>query len=104
MEEVLCKDCKWYCTAIKDEPFCNHHHIELVQSACFEGERKVKTNADKIREMSDEELTIFLAETSRCSDWCYLYEKCNAKTDRAYSVCLETWYDWLKEEGGDSDV
>ena len=60
MEEVLCKDCKWYCIAIKDEPFCNHHHIELVQSGCFEGERKVKTNADKIREMSDEELAEML--------------------------------------------
>ena len=80
MEEVLCKDCKWYCTAIKDEPFCNHHHIELVQSACFEGERKVKTNADKIREMSDEELAEVLHNAG--GNW--------------YSE--EYWLNWLKEE------
>ncbi len=56
------------------------------------------TNADRIRAMTDEELTIFLAETSRCSDWCNLYEKCKPKVDYPYSVCLETWNDWLKEE------
>lgn len=56
------------------------------------------TNADHIRNMTDEELTIFLAETSRCSDWCNLYEKCKAKTNDSYSICLETWNDWLKEE------
>lgn len=56
------------------------------------------TNADHIRTMTDEELTIFLAETSRCSEWCNLYEKCKTKTHDSYSVCLETWYEWLKEE------
>ena len=56
------------------------------------------TNADRIRSMTDEELTIFLAETSRCSDWCNLYEKCKTKTNYSYSACLETWNDWLKEE------
>ena len=56
------------------------------------------TNADRIRAMTDEELTFFFAETSRCSDWCNLYEKCKTKTNYSYSTCLETWNDWLKEE------
>lgn len=60
-----------------------------------------KTNADRIRSMTDEELTIFLAETSRCSDWCNLYEKCKAKTNDSYSICLVTWNEWLKQESED---
>jgi len=62
-----------------------------------------KTNADRIRTMTDEELTMFLAETSRCSEWCNLYEKCKTKPHDSYSVCLETWYEWLKQKATDKD-
>lgn len=83
-----CKDCCQDCQRIG----CD------IEVNCTGYVKKPMTNADRIRSMTDEELTIFLAETSRCSDWCNLYEKCKTKTDRSYSVCLETWNDWLKEE------
>jgi len=83
-----CKYCRANCTGAKQD-----REIAL----CL-GYDPPKTNADRIRAMSDEELTMFLAETSRCSDWCNLYEKCKPKTDCPYSVCLETWNDWLKQE------
>lgn len=54
------------------------------------------TNAECIRKMTDEELTMFLAETSYCSDWCQLYEECKGKSE--YSSCLNVWYNWLKKE------
>lgn len=90
MEEVLCKDCKWYCTAIKDEPFCNHHHIELVQSGCFEGERKVKTNADHIRSMTDEELARVFTD-DLCELLCHHPCTCD-------SECESHMLTWLKQE------
>lgn len=88
-EEILCTDCKWYCTAIKNEPFCNLHKIEIIQSACFDGEKKSKTNAERIRAMSDEELADFL--DSIIQDW-------NQGTAQIGDRIIDSWLDWLKEE------
>lgn len=92
----LCDNCMNY-------PCTDGMSVMLKSCPAFFPIPKPQTNADRIRLMSDEELTIFLAETSRCSDWCNLYEKCKTKTDRSYSVCLETWNEWLKQEAVDKD-
>lgn len=104
-----CETCVYYPPSSCDGKPCTQCDITNPFLSCymekefildFQQEHK-QTNADRIRAMTDEELTIFLAETSRCSDWCNLYEKCKAKPHDSYSVCLETWNDWLKEESED---
>ncbi len=55
------------------------------------------TNADKIRQMTDEELRDFLREISTCkacSDYCWGGE-CKARNDEQ---CDRAWLDWLKQE------
>ena len=94
MADRNCKDCIW-----NSESGCMNWDCEPVtRQEARKYFTNPKTNGDRIRRMTDEELTMFLAETSRCSDWCNLYEKCKTKTNCSYSVCLETWNDWLKEE------
>ena len=54
-----------------------------------------KTNADRIRAMSDEELAEFMECNVGCDD-CRFFTICrSAPQDR---VCSEYWLDWLKEE------
>ena len=43
-----------------------------------------KTNADRIRSMTDEELAVFIRDQI---------------IDRNIGIPTETWLDWLKEEG-----
>lgn len=63
---------------------------------------KSKTNADRIRSMSNEELAVWIAETSNCSDWCILNEQCKTKQD--YECCINVWFNWLKEKAeGEND-
>lgn len=62
----------------------------------FDGKAQAKTNADRIRAMTDEELAVWIAETSHCSDWCILNEKCKSKLDN--EACPNVWLEWLREE------
>lgn len=59
-------------------------------------EERKKTNADRIRAMTDEELANFV---SLCCGWtcaeCPVGKKCNG------DECFSTWLDWLKQEVGD---
>lgn len=55
-----------------------------------------ESNADRIRAMTDEELAVWIAETSNCSDWCILNEKCKSKLDN--EACPNVWLEWLREE------
>ena len=55
-----------------------------------------KTNADRIRSMSDEELA------DNFSLWC-----CKSKTDDSYcksfGTCDKCWIDWLKQEAEEGE-
>lgn len=54
---------------------------------------KPKTNADKIRAMSDEELADIMSmhtATGACNDWGIPHEKCGGN-------CRECIIDWLKQ-------
>ncbi|MDO4861736.1 MAG: hypothetical protein Q3984_03610 [Eubacteriales bacterium] len=67
---------------------------DLPGVKCYGYEPPHETNADKIRQMSDEELAEWLADIAdhgggRCAPGCY---DCTKKT------CKEGWLDWLKEE------
>lgn len=56
---------------------------------CFEPEEPlVKTNADRLRSMTDEELAEVLSESTYCSP--VAIEPCN-------SQCKDCWMMWLKQ-------
>lgn len=58
----------------------------------FSEKPKPTTNADKIRAMSDEELAVFLSETTS-NAIVVLGIGSNGKSKNAFD-----WYEWLKEE------
>lgn len=58
----------------------------------------IKTNADRIRAMTDEELAYMLVDIGECD------RRCPAKTDTCIfsdSTCRMAWLDWLKQEVDD---
>ena len=55
---------------------------------------KPKTNADRIRAMTDEELAQMFWETASC-------ELCKLKKQYCSDDCKGTWLDWLKEEASE---
>ena len=58
-------------------------------------ERKKLTNADKIRQMSDEELAEWYYEhQSDCSDCLAKRRNCMVSKN----TCKKAWLDWLKQE------
>ena len=61
---------------------------------CVE-EKKLQTNADRIRAMSDEELTYFLCDVGECDRRCPANLSSCVFSD---SSCEEAWLKWLTEE------
>ena len=57
-ETIYCKDCKFRTESNLPYPsfYCTHFNCHCELLGCDEGERKTKTNADRIRNMTDEEL------------------------------------------------
>lgn len=51
------------------------------------------TNADKIRAMTDEQLSQFFDENVGCGD-CRIYNFCTKKIGE----CDKVWLEWLKQE------
>lgn len=60
--------------------------------------RKPQTNADRIRAMTDAELTRFFAENCGCGEWCMHWRSGACASKREEECCLDVWYDWLKQE------
>ena len=57
-----------------------------------------KTNADKIRAMSDDELAIWMAHIAMCT-WCPAKNINTASPCKEfYSECKANWIAWLKQE------
>ena len=57
-------------------------------------EQKPKTNADRIRAMSDAELAIWLCDTCVCSECC---TACIAKPPKCPGESEGAWYEWLQQ-------
>ena len=75
-------------------PWCKIHGLEPDCENCT---RPSKTNADRIRSMSDEELAAL------CESGCPPRRGCPDLTkedvDKSYhELCQKCWLDWLKEE------
>ena len=95
---MKCQDCKFYSTAIDNIPYCNLLETICGQSGCEQGKTKIKTNADKIRAMTDEKLSEFLSEGRTAPS-------CTGKCHKDYEIygklrtfCHDCWLDWLKQE------
>ena len=84
----MCNSCKHKNTVV-----CIHC------KSCERYEKKreeMQTNADRIRGMTDEELTRFFAENCGCDDWC-MHKRSGACASKSENeCCLDVWYNWLK--------
>lgn len=58
-----------------------------------------RTNADRIRAMSDEELAEWITELTDCA--VYPYTRKDAPCISIGKTCAALWIDWLKEEATD---
>lgn len=54
-----------------------------------------KTNADRIRAMSDEELSSWINDHADCNCRCEAWKDGCMDSD---STCMAAWLEWLKEE------
>lgn len=81
---MKCKTCKYYWNNGKDES-CDKRGWDFERIDCpdFASKYKTKTNADRIRSLTDEELAEWLS--------------CNCTGD-GYGNGTEDWLDWLKKE------
>ena len=98
---AYCKDCKFRekSNLPYDSFFCTHFKSNIEMLGCDEGESKAQTNADRIRNMTDEELAGYL-HTIRYAWSCPVRvsgNKCHEHNDN----CNECWLEWLKEEATD---
>ena len=85
MENKGCCTCKYEHRDIQDYPCskCSHSYIDKYEP---------KTNADRIRNMSDEELAKNLCLLLDCRR-CQTFKTCNAG-----SMCYANLLEWLKSE------
>ena len=79
----ICDNCKYNMKLLHEEPCCKCNHGVSLKDF-FEP----KTNADRIRAMSDEELEEFFDNTTFCPQ----FEKCDK------DGCQECVSKWLKSE------
>lgn len=68
-----------------DRTICENPYFGKVQQIETQWKPKQKTNADRIRAMTDEELAVFLSQTEE-----HLF------TGNLWSI--KTWNEWLKTE------
>lgn len=61
------------------------------------------TNGEKIRNMSDDELSAFLLRTTHCDYWCPAYRFC--RSDEALNLidCDSIFRAWVKKEAKDDE-
>lgn len=93
MAETICKSCEFVtlCRAGRDS--LNGSKVKILGCSRYE-KKPIKTNADRIRVMTDEELAHWIVEMkiTGCPEdqfstmWC---------VDMS---CVDCWLDWLKKE------
>jgi len=92
---VYCKDCKYREESNLPYPsfYCKHFNGNVELLGCDEGIPKVKTNADRVRSMTDEELAEWFLKIAACP--CDAMNGGCALND---DTCRQAWFKWLKEE------
>lgn len=93
-----CENCGWLEVNPSGAMFCGYSEERTWKDECctaWKDKDESKTNADRIRSMSDEELAEWLDHHVSCAR-CPLYGKCIS-----YKTCSENLQAWLKEEVAD---
>lgn len=94
----LIKDLKYYLDfAMEEKASCNCHHNSNPRDnePCCRCDSK-KTNADRIRNMSDEELAEFMSENT---SYYYCGVRCKDRPNSpSESSCNFRWLEWLQSK------
>ena len=90
MKDKTCKNCKHY---LAEMFHCQKNDVMAeAHNTCEDFEPKIITNGDKIRQMSNKNLAIFLGDTVYCFT-------CPTKGipcfDKPKDVCYQKWLDYL---------
>ena len=75
----------------KKEGFCMN---DMPGVKCYGYEPPLKTNADRIRSMTDEELAKIISDSIDCN---VCQERFSVLCDGTSKTCEQTWLDWLRE-------
>ena len=89
-----CRNCMWLYHMVTYNP-------TAPCSECLDYDKwqtAKRTNADRIRSMTDEELAEWIAEYTDCL--CGIHKPGCSKTK---GTCVATWLDWLKQEVDDGN-
>ena len=79
-----------------DEEKAENLAKRLMRSGLIREEKPlIKTNADRIRSMTDEELSSWLNDHADCNNRC---EAWNDRCTWSDSTCMEAWLEWLRAE------
>ena len=103
-EKVTCEDCRRF--NAKNNVCALLEKTVRPGYGCYEGEPRIITNGDRIRQMSDEELAEYLwqvGDTVSCpgapghwKDW-----KCPVEETTGPCDSYGCWLDWIKQEAQD---
>ena len=95
----ICRKIEDEADRVKMNAICDHYQLDLSEMLeWIEHKRKpVKTNADKIRNMTDEKIASLICniKITGCPDGMYNTSWCDDMS------CAECWLDWLKQEATD---
>lgn len=97
---MKCKTCKYYWNNGKDES-CDKRGWDFERIDCpdFASKYKPKTNADRIRSLTDEELAEWGSSLPCCPPGKDLSECCFGRPDPpSKELCGKCWLGWLKQE------
>ena len=94
------KDCLYYCSNCNALPtnrtkFCPNCGAEMEREAVGYVPPIKKTNADRIRNMSDEKLASLFGSTCDCDNGCCFIRN---KGVSCMNGCEAAWLEWLKKE------
>lgn len=91
------------CSKCTHENYCDMAQFGVHEppiTACFKFKKKLLTNADRVRAMSDEELASFIHDRS-CA-YCPM-DDCDGRMNVGRDACYKRWLDWLKQEVKSND-
>ena len=96
----ICENCIFVDEPLDKDPCqeCNRAFLAQRIKPNFVSKRKPKTNADRIRSMTDEELAEFLIQDGRCPPERMYPDSCPNCDRVTPKVCYDCWLDWLKQE------
>ena len=96
---MCCNNCGWlrWVTTTNTAYYCEFDGQPLsdLKDCCQAWKSTIQTNADRIRNMTDEEIADFLCDIGECD------RRCPAKIGDCIfsdSTCRIAWLEWLKEE------